>query len=178
MSEPTDKWLCEIVDPKHPALHTPAKVDPFSSDADWKEREEQMFELMRYRHGIGLASPQIGNSYNMFVMNLQGSGDVGIYNPKILEVSDETVNMEEGCLTFPLLYFMVNRPAKVKVNYTLYDGVTEVEDWLEGIDARCFQHELEHLQGKLFLEHASELKLQRAMKKREKYFKEIERISR
>jgi peptide deformylase len=111
-------------------------------------------------------------------MNLQGSGDVGVYNPKILEVSDETVNMEEGCLTFPLLYFMVTRPAKVKVTYTLYDGVTEVEDWLEGIDARCFLHEHEHLQGKLYLEHASELKLQRAMKKREKYFREIERATR
>lgn len=180
MLEPTDKWLCELVEPKHPALHKPADIDPFTApeDADWSKREVDMFELMHKRHGIGLASPQIGNSYNMFVMNLQGSGDVGVYNPKILDVSDETVNMEEGCLTFPLLYFMVNRPAKVKVNYTLYDGVTEVEDWIEGIDARCFQHELEHLQGKLFLEHASELKLQRAIKKREKYFREIERVTR
>jgi peptide deformylase len=180
MLEPTDKWLCELVEPKHPALHKPADIDPFTApeDTDWSKREVDMFELMHKRHGIGLASPQIGNSYNMFVMNLQGSGDVGVYNPKILEVSDETVNMEEGCLTFPLLYFMVTRPAKVKVTYTLYDGVTEVEDWLEGIDARCFLHEHEHLQGKLYLEHASELKLQRAMKKREKYFREIERATR
>jgi len=59
----------------------------------------------------------------------------------------------------------------------LYDGETQIEDWLEGIDARCFQHELEHLQGKLFLEHASELKLKRAIKKRDKYFKEIQRTS-
>ena len=73
---------------------------------------------------------------------------------------------------------MVNRPAKCKVSYTLYDGKTQVEDWLDGIDARCFQHEYEHLQGKLYLEHASELKLQRAMKKRDKYFKEIQRATR
>lgn len=178
MLEPTDKWLCELVEPKHPALHRPANIDPFTApdDADWSKREVDMFSLMHNRHGIGLASPQIGNSYNMFVMNLQGSGDVGVYNPKILEVSKDTINMEEGCLTFPLLYFHVVRPARCKVNYTLYDGKTEVEDWLDGIDARCFQHEFEHLQGQLFLDHASELKLQRAMKKREKYFKEIERI--
>jgi peptide deformylase len=180
MLEPTDKWLCELVEPKHPALHKPADIDPFTApeDANWAQREVDMFELMHNRHGIGLASPQIGNSYNMFVMNLHGSGDVGVYNPKILEFSEETVNMEEGCLTFPLLYFMVNRPAKCKVSYTLYDGVTEVEDWLDGIDARCFQHEFEHLQGKLYLDHASELKLQRAKKKRDKYFKEIQRATR
>ena len=179
MLEPTDKWLCELVEPKHPALHTPANIDPFTApdDANWAQREVDMFELMRNRHGIGLASPQIGNSYCMFVMNLQGSGDVGVYNPKILEVSEEKVNMEEGCLTFPLLYFHVVRPARCKVSYTLYDGKTIVEDWLEGIDARCFQHEYEHIQGELFLKHASELKLQRAMKKRDKYFKEIQRVS-
>lgn len=180
MLEPTDKWLCKLVDPKHPALHNPANIDPFTApdDADWSKREVDMFELMHNRHGIGLASPQIGNSYNMFVMNLQGSGDVGVYNPKILEFSKETVHMEEGCLTFPLLFVHITRPEKVKVSYTLYDGVTEVEGWLEGMDARCFQHEFEHLQGQLFLDHASELKLQRAMKKREKYFKEIERVTR
>jgi len=179
MLEPKDKWLCKIVEPKHPALHRIADIDPFTApeDANWAQREVDMFELMRYNHGIGLASPQIGNSYNMFVMNLQGSGDVGVYNPKILEHSETTVCMEEGCLTFPLLYFNVTRPEKVKVSYTLYDGETQIEDWLEGIDARCFQHELEHLQGKLFLEHASELKLKRAIKKRDKYFKEIQRTS-
>lgn len=178
MTNTTDKWLCELVEPKHPALHSPANIDPFSIDVDWKEREEQMFDLMRTRHGIGLASPQIGNSYNMFVMHMEGSGNIGIYNPEIIEVSDEKVNMEEGCLTFPLLYFYVSRPEKCKVKYTLNDGKTIVENWLDGINARCFQHEFEHLQGKLYLDHASELKLQRAMKKREKYFKEIERVSR
>jgi len=180
MLEPTDKWLCKLVEPKHPALHTPATIDPFTApkDANWAQREVDMFKRMHDRMGIGLASPQIGNSYNMFVMTLQGSGDVGVYNPKILEVSDETVNMEEGCLTFPFLYFHVVRPEKCKVSYTLYDGKTEVEGWLDGMDARCFQHEFEHLQGKLFLEHASDLKLQRAMKKREKYFKEIEKVRR
>ena len=142
MLEPTDKWLCELVEPRHPALHKPADIDPFTApdDANWAQREVDMFQLMHKRHGIGLASPQIGNSYNMFV-----------------------------------LYIHVTRPEKVKVSYTLYDGKTEVEGWLEGMDSRCFQHEFEHLQGKLFLDNVSELKLQRAMKKRDKYLKEIQR---
>jgi peptide deformylase len=109
----------------------------------------------------------------MFVMHLEGTGDVGVYNPKILEYSEEIIQMEEGCLTFPLLYVHISRPEKVKVSYTLYDGVTEVEGWLDGIDARCFQHEYEHLQGDLFINHVSDFKLQRAMKKRDKYLKEI-----
>lgn len=177
MLEPTDKWLCKLVEPKHPALHKPADIDPFTApkDADWAKREVEMFDLMHKKYGIGLASPQIGNSYNMFVMHMADSGDVGVYNPKILEFSDEEVLMEEGCLSFPLLYIHVKRPEKVKVSYTLYDGLTEVEGWLDGMDARCFQHEFEHLQGELFLDKVSELKLQRAYKKREKYFRQIER---
>ncbi len=177
MLEPTDKWLCELVHPKHPALTTPANIDPFTApkDANWAQREVDMFDLMTKRYGIGLASPQIGNSYNMFVMNMKDSGNVGVYNPKILEFSEETVQMEEGCLTFPLLFVHITRPEKVKVSYTLYDGKTEVEGWLDGIDSRCFQHEFEHLQGELFIDHVSEFKLQRAVKKRDKYLKEIQR---
>ena len=177
MLEPTDKWLCELVEPRHPALHKPADINPFTApdDANWAQREVDMFQLMHKRHGIGLASPQIGNSYNMFVMTHSTLGDIGVYNPEIISVSEETKCQEEGCLTFPLLYFIVTRPEKVKVSYTLYDGKTEVEGWLEGMDSRCFQHEFEHLQGKLFLDNVSELKLQRAMKKRDKYLKEIQR---
>ena len=100
MIEPTDKWLCKLVEPKHPALHKPADIDPFTApkDADWANREVEMFDLMHKKYGIVLASPQIGNSYNMFVMHMEDSGDVGVYNPKILEFSDEEVLMEEGCL--------------------------------------------------------------------------------
>jgi peptide deformylase len=175
MLEPEDKWLCQLVQADHPALHRPADIDPFSFKCDWSQREVDMFKLMRDRHGIGLASPQIGNSYNMFVMNMEGSGDVGVYNPQILEFSEEEVSMEEGCLSFPMLYIHVTRPAKVKVKYKLYDGITEVEGWLDGMDARCFQHEFEHLQGELFVNKVSKFKLDRAIKKRDKIFKELDR---
>ena len=164
----------ELVEPKHPVLHVVATTDPFDDkDVNWESREQEMFELMERRMGVGLASPQIGSSHRMFVMTFETGENVGIYNPEILEFSDKTIPMEEGCLTFPLLYFIVTRPEKVKVKFQTNDKQI-VEDWLEGRDARCFLHEFDHLQGKLFLEYTSDMKLQRAMKKREKTWKTLQ----
>ena len=161
----------ELVNPKHPALHVPATINPFDDkDINWEEREKEMFNLMEKRFGIGLAYPQVGGSYKMFVMTLATGENVGVYNPEILEESSETVPMEEGCLTFPLLYFIVTRPARVKVRFQTYDQKV-VEDWLDGMDARVFQHETDHLFGTLYLDYASDMKLQRAMKKRDKKIK-------
>jgi len=168
-----ETWKCELVEPKHPALHKKADLDPFTGNIDWEEREKEMIQLMYDRIGIGLACPQVGGSYNMFVMNHSILGDIGIYKPKILEYGEETVTMEEGCLSFPLLYLYVTRPEKVKVEYFKTDGETKVQTWMDGRDARCFLHEFDHLQGKLFLDLVSELKLQRAHKKREKLLNKI-----
>jgi peptide deformylase len=160
----------DLVHANNPILRTVANVDPFADkEANWEEREQEMFGLMERRMGVGLACPQVGMSYRMFVMTFESGEHIGVYNPEIIESSNETAPMEEGCLTFPLLYFIVTRPAKVKVRFQTNDG-TEVEDWLEGRDARCFQHELDHLNGKLYLEYASDMKLQRAIKKRDKMF--------
>jgi peptide deformylase len=171
-----EDWDCKIVEPKHPALHKKATINPFGGDINWAEREQEMFKLMHDKFGIGLACPQVGSSYNMFVMKHSILGDLGIYKPEILETAgDPECRFEEGCLTFPMLYLDVKRPEKVKVRYYKNDGVTQVETWMDGIDARCFQHEFEHLQGELFLDRVSDLKLQRAYKKREKFFKKLEK---
>ena len=76
-------------------------------------------------------------------------------------------------LNISFVVFIVTRPEKVKVRFETVDGGV-VEDWLEGMDPRCFQHEFDHLEGKLYLEYASDLKLQRAMKKRNKKLKMLE----
>ena len=115
VSSIVEDWVCELVEPKHHAMSTAASIDPFGNDIDWVDRENQMIQLMKERMGIGLSSPQIGNSYNMFVMTHSVLGDIGVYKPKIIEVSDETVSMDEGCLSFPLLYVRLSRPAKIKV---------------------------------------------------------------
>jgi peptide deformylase len=163
----------KLVEPKHPALHKKADIDPFTLDVDLELREKEMVALMVEKYGLGLASPQIGESVNMFVMKHSLLGPIGVYNPEILETT-ENISMEEGCLTFPFLYMHVSRPEKVKVRYTTSNN-TPVEMWLEGMDARCFLHEFEHLQGQLFIDNVSEMKLRRAIEKREKLFKKLER---
>ena len=163
-----------IVTPKHPALHTPANIDPFTTDINWVEREQAMLQLMVDKFGIGLASPQVGESHNMFVMRHSLYGEIGVYNPEIVSYSEDNVTLEEGCLTFPLLFLNLTRPASVDVRYYKNDGIM-VEDTFTGMDARCYQHEYEHLQGELFIDRASNMKLQRAFTKREKLFKTLER---
>ena len=161
----------KLVEAKNEVLHSKANINPFDDkDINWEEREKAMIQLMKDRFGIGLASPQIGSSHRMFVMTFESGENVGVYNPEILEFSKEEVAIEEGCLSFPLLYFVVTRPKKVKVRFETIDKEI-VEDWLEGMDSRCFQHEFDHLNGKLYLEYASDMKLKRAMKKRDKKFK-------
>jgi peptide deformylase len=169
-----EDWKCELVEPRHPALHKRASVDPFSGSIDWVEREKEMFKLMHDKLGVGLAAPQVGSSYNMFVMTHSYLGDMGIYKPEILETEGE-IDIEEGCLTWPLLFIHIKRPAKIKVRFYKNDGQTQVEMWMDGIDARCFLHEYDHLTGTNFIDIVSDFKLRRAMEKRDKRFKKLER---
>ena len=93
----SNEFKIQLVEPRNPALHTVASVNPFDDkDANWEEREKEMIQLMKDRFGIGLAAPQLGMGYNMFVMTLSTCEDHGVYNPEILEFSKETVGMEAG----------------------------------------------------------------------------------
>jgi peptide deformylase len=167
-----EEWNCELVEPKHPALHRSATVNPFSGNVDWVLREKQMIQLMHHNMGVGLSATQVGSSYNMFVMHHSMLGDIGVYKPKILQTENEVV-IEEGCLTWPLLYLRISRAEKIQVQYTKNDGVTTVETWMDGIDARCFLHEYDHLQGVNFIDLVSDFKLQRAKQSRDKRFKKL-----
>ena len=164
-----------LVQPNHPALRQIADVNIFEANVDVAEFENAMLDLMGNRFGIGLASPQVGASYNMFVMNHSVHGEIGVYNPEILESSEKTISREEGCLTFPLLFMFITRPDTVKVRYTKTDGVTVVEEELFERDSQCFQHEYDHLQGKLFLDDASDLKVRRAIAQRDKRVKKLQK---
>lgn len=166
----TITWNKDLVNANHPALHTPATIDPFDTDLVWQTIELDMFNLMEQRIGIGLAAPQLGNSVKMFVMKHSELGNIGVYNPEILFQSEETVSMEEGCLTFPGLFFHVTRPEAVQVKF--YDKRNQEQILeLDGMDSRCFQHETDHLHGVLNLSYISDFKLQRAIKKRDKLIK-------
>lgn len=171
---PTE-WNCQLVEPKHPALRTAATLNPFGGDIDWVYREAELIQLMKDNLGVGLAAPQVGSSYNMFVMTHSILGNLGIYEPEILELSEQQVEVTEGCLSFPLLYLNLTRAAKIKVRYTKTDGVTQVETWMDGMDARCFLHEYDHLQGKLYIDDVSDFKLKRAKERRDKHLKKLSR---
>lgn len=171
-----DEWKPELVDPKHPALHTRAFLDPFASDVDWNEREQQMIQLMHDNMGMGLAAPQTGSHHNMFVMTHSVLGDIGVYNPEIIKMSENCVLIDEGCLTFPLLYLKISRPETIRVRYTKTDGETIVETDMDGMDARCFQHEYQHLQGQLYLDLVGEVKLKLAKQRRDKLFRKLEKL--
>lgn len=175
LNDISDDWQCKLVLPNHPALKRKASANPFKNkNANWQERESEMIQLMKDNVGVGLSCPQIGQSYNMFVMIHSHLKEIGVYNPEIVEMEGE-ISIEEGCLTWPLLFFKVTRPERIKVRYTKTDGETDVEMWMDGMDARCFLHEYDHLKGKVFLDYASELKLRRAVQKRNKLLEKARR---
>jgi peptide deformylase len=137
---------------------------------------DDMLETMYAAPGIGLAAIQIGVPQRVIVMDLvrEGEGEEKqpryFVNPEIVWSSEETVPYEEGCLSVPDYFDEVQRPAKVRVRYLNYRG-EPVEEDAEGLYAVCIQHELDHLDGVLFIDHLSRLKREQAVKKVKKQAK-------
>ena len=128
---------------------------------------DDMLETMYDAPGIGLAAVQVGEPLRIIVMDLAKEGDPKapryFVNPEILWVSDELFTYEEGCLSVPDIYDDVERPARVKLRYLNYQG-EQIEEDAEGMYAVCIQHEMDHLEGVLFIDHLSRLKRERAVK--------------
>jgi peptide deformylase len=129
---------------------------------------DDMLETMYAAPGIGLAAIQIGVPQRVIVMDLAKEGEPPaprhFVNPEILESSDEMQTYEEGCLSVPEYFDEVERPNRVKLRYLNYNG-EQVEEWAEGMYAVCIQHEMDHLQGTLFIDHLSRLKRSFAINK-------------
>lgn len=140
----------------------------FGVDGDAELLEKQMCEFMTANHGIGLAANQIGITKRVFVMgstNIDGFPQpFAVFNPRILKASEETVLEKEGCLSYPGLWLSIKRPAVIEVQYEDSKGNTH-EAAMSGLIARCFQHELDHLNGVCFVDIVSQLKLKLAMNK-------------
>ena len=134
---------------------------------DPKEIEKNMAEAMERFGGIGLSANQLGLPYRVFVMRTADSGIKAFFNPEITKLSKETELMKEGCLSFPDIYLMIKRPSAIELEYSDADGERHTLQ-LEGMGSRCVQHELDHLNGIIFLQRASKLKLERAIKSRPK----------
>ena len=134
------------------------------------EISKNMIDLMHKYKGIGLAANQVGVDAQIFVM---GEKDpMTVINPIVTEVNTEKVEMEEGCLSFPGLYFKVKRPSVVSVQYLDIEQ-KECIIKLEGLHARVFLHEYDHLQGITFDQRISKLRLEMAKKKQEKLLKDL-----
>ena len=139
---------------------------------------EDMFQTMYDAPGIGLAAIQIGVPTRIVTMDLSKKEDEDLkprvfINPEIISASEELSTYEEGCLSIPEYYEEVERPAKVRIRYMDLDGKTHEED-AEGLLATCIQHEIDHLNGVLFIDHLSKLKRDRVIKKFTKAAKRAE----
>jgi peptide deformylase len=132
---------------------------------------DDMLETMYDAPGIGLAAIQIGEPLRIIVMDLSRDEEPKapryFVNPEILWASEETQPYEEGCLSVPDIYEDVERPARVKVRYLDYNG-KQIEEDAEGLYAVCIQHEMDHLEGVLFIDHLSRLKREKAVSKLKK----------
>jgi peptide deformylase len=133
---------------------------------DAKEFASSLVETCIQRNGYGLSANQCGFRYRVFVMGA-GSEYVAFFNPKITAMSEETVHMAEGCLSFPLLELKITRPSGIVVEYQDYNGEVKKANYV-GVSARCFLHELDHMNGIVYTDKAKPLALQMAKKKRQK----------
>ena len=179
--------IIEIPDPRLKAIST--RVETF--DDELRTLVADMFETMYDAPGIGLAAIQVGVAQRVLVIDLQpedpdaepeectAHGDHAhshqpvkrtprvFINPEILDPSEEFNVYSEGCLSVPEIYADVERPAQVRARWQDLDGKVH-EESIDGLMATCLQHEMDHLEGILFIDHLSRLKRQMAMKKLEK----------
>jgi peptide deformylase len=178
--------IIEVPDPRLKTVSTP--VETF--DEELKTLVSDMFETMYAAHGIGLAAIQIGVPLRVLVIDLQPEDPDAepepcnhdghhhhhqptkrepriFVNPEILDPSADVSTYQEGCLSVPDIYADVDRPMTCRVRWQDLEGNTHEED-MDGLMATCIQHEMDHLEGVLFIDHLSRLKRQMALKKLDK----------
>ncbi|MEL7460096.1 MAG: peptide deformylase [Pseudomonadota bacterium] len=154
-------------------------VDAVSDEL--KQLAEDMLATMYDAPGIGLAAPQVGVGQRVLVMDCVKEEDAPpepmvLINPEITWTSDDESTYEEGCLSIPDQYADVVRPSEVEVRWLTLDG-TEASRRFDGLWATCVQHEIDHLDGKLFIDHLTALKRQLITRKAVKKKKELARAS-
>jgi peptide deformylase len=157
----------KLVNSDDPVLKQAASDWNFETDGDAKELEVDLVEAMIMNNGVGLAAPQVGVSKRVFAIKLKDQVPFCMFNPTLVSYSKDSVEGEEGCLSFPNLWLKVKRYSTVHVEYFDRTGQKCIMK-LADADARCFQHELDHLDGVCFTNRISQLKLALAIKKQRK----------
>jgi peptide deformylase len=151
----------------HPVLKARTRPVTQADAAEVAALLPRMFATMYQAPGIGLAAPQVGVGLRLAVVDLM-PGEVNhpivLINPEVIAASDEQDTREEGCLSLPGHYADVTRPARVKVRYVDENGARRDLE-ADGLLAACLQHEIDHLDGVLFVDHISTLKRNMIMRK-------------
>ena len=157
--------ILTVADPADVAVLKQVSQPVERVDDELRALMDDMLETMYAAPGIGLAAAQVGVLKRVIVMDLQENDEKNprfFVNPEIVWRSDETAPYEEGCLSVPEIYDEVERPARVRLTYLNYAG-NRVEEEADGLYAVCIQHEMDHLEGVLFIDHLSRLKRDRAV---------------
>lgn len=157
--EAPDSWLDKV-------------VKPFDFDnLDAVQISGEMCQIMMANNGIGLSANQVGLDAQIFVMRPLEHEEIkkpfAVINPSIIEVDEEVINQKEGCLSYPGLVLHVKRPRRIVAQFLDIDAKECIIEFV-GIDARCFLHEYDHLNGITFTDRVSKLKLDMANKKLKK----------
>lgn len=161
--------IYDLVPASHPALKT---VPPFFDFANPPinplDLASDLAETMLHHNGIGIAANQVGLLHRVFILRTEEL--LPCFNPRVVDFSDETVYLEEGCLTHPGLFVKIKRPRRVKVRYTEPDGnvVTRV---FHDMTARAFAHELDHLDGIDPLSRASRIHMEQARNRQKRFLR-------
>jgi peptide deformylase len=168
--------IVEVPDPRLRQISSPVE----QVDDEVRALVADMFETMYAAPGIGLAAIQVGVPKRILVIDLQEPEEEGgepvrdprvFINPEILEASDQEVPYTEGCLSVPDQYAEVDRPDRIRARWLDEQGIQH-EEAIEGLLATCLQHEMDHLNGILFIDHLSRLKREMILKKLAKLRKE------
>lgn len=149
-----------------------------SEDCDRQKLQDDLLETMKNFKGLGLSANQIGTMERVFVMytNFEKREATACFNPQITHYGTEEVFMDEGCLSYPGLWLRVKRPYNIFVTYENVEGEL-IEEPMKDMEARIFQHEMDHMEGKDFTSHVSKLRMDMARKRQQKQHKKIRRMA-
>jgi len=165
----------ELVSGDDPILRKGTQMFDFANPpVDPNAFASSLVETCKKNNGIGLAAPQCGFSYRVFVIGVNDNY-VAFFNPEIISISERMVTIEEGCLSFPYMFAKISRAESCTVRYQDFTGELHTIE-LDGMGARCFLHEYDHLTGDLFLDKVKPIALSMAKKKRDKILKKIKRV--
>ena len=159
--------ILNLIDQNHPILKEVMQDFNFAeSPTDPIQLAKDLAETMISNKGIGLSANQVGLPYRVFVMT--GNPIHACFNPRIVDMSSEMIIMEEGCLSYPGLIVKIKRPRMIRVRFTMPNGETKTEKF-DGMTARVFQHELDHLNGEVHINRANLYHREKAYKNQKIY---------